>query len=83
MMNTKKVLDEEKFKDFVGDFNKHYEDLAKWYKKDAEKTKNCREYFWRKYPEIFDDSSENEVEMDTTMETESRPIVDRGETKES
>ena len=36
-MNTKRVLDEEKFKDFVGDFNKHFEDLAKWYKKDAEK----------------------------------------------
>ena len=46
---------------------------------DAKKIKNHREYFWRKYPEIFDDSSENEVEMDTTMETESRPIVDREE----
>ena len=32
-----------------------------------------------KYPEIFDNSSENEVEMDTTMETECRPIVDREE----
>ena len=28
---------------------------------------------------MFDDSSENEVEMDTTMETESRPIIDREE----
>ena len=65
--------------DFVGDFNKHFEDLTKWYKKDAEKIKNCREYFWKKYPEIFTDSSENEVEMDTTMETESWPIVDREE----
>ena len=79
MMNMKRILDEEKFKDFVGDFNKHFEDLAKWYKNDAKKIKNCREYFWRKYPEIFDDSSENEVEMDTTMETESRPIIDREE----
>ena len=45
--------------------------------------KNIREYFWRKYPEIFNDSSENgdemDVDVDTTMETESRPIVDREE----
>ena len=32
-----------------------------------------------KVPEIFNDSSENEVEMETTMETESRPVVDREE----
>ena len=63
MMNTKRILDEEKFKDFVSDFNKHFEDLAKRYKKDAEKIKALRECFWKKYPEIFRDSSENEVEM--------------------
>ena len=80
MMNTKqRILDEEKLKDFVGDFNKHFEDLTKWYKRDAEKIKNIRESFCRKYPEIFNDSSENEVEMETTMETESRPIIDREE----
>ena len=33
MMNTKRVSDEEKVKDFVGDFNKLIEDLAKRYKK--------------------------------------------------
>ena len=64
MMNTKRVLDEQKVKDFVGDFNKLFEDLAKGYKKDAKKIKTRRECFWRKYPEIFNDSSENEVEMD-------------------
>ena len=63
-MNTKRILDEEKVKDFVGDFNKYFEDLAKRYKRDAEKIKTHRECFWRKYPEIFRDSSENEVEMD-------------------
>ena len=63
MMNTKRILDEEKLKDFVSDFNKHFEDLAKRYKNDAEKIEKRREYFWRKYPEIFNDSSENEVEM--------------------
>ena len=80
MMNTKqRILDEERLQDFVGDFNKHFEDLAKWYKKDAERIKNIRESFWERYPEIFKDSSENEVEMETTMETESRSIVDREE----
>ena len=64
MMNTKRILDEEKVKDFVGDFNKYFEDLAKRYKRDAKKIKTRRECFWRKYPEIFRDSSENEVEMD-------------------
>ena len=64
MINTKRILDEEKVKDFVGDFNKFFEDLAKRYKRDAKKIKTRRECFWRKYPEIFRDSSENEVEMD-------------------
>ena len=80
MMNTKqRILDEERLQDFVGDFNKHFEDLAKRYKNDAERIKNIRESFWERYPEIFNVSTENEVEMETTMETESRPIVDREE----
>ena len=60
MMNTKRVLDEEKVKDFVGDFNKLFEDLAKKYRKNAEKIKTRRERSWTKYTEIFNDSSENE-----------------------
>ena len=84
MMNTKqRILDEERLQDFVEDFNEHFEGLAKRYQKDAEEVKNIREYFWRKYPEIFDDSSENgeemDVDVDTTMKPESRPIVDREE----
>ena len=81
MMNTKRILDEEKVKDFVGDFNKLFEDLAKRYRKDAKKIKTLRECFWRKYPEIFNHSSENEDEMnidvDTTMKT--KPPIDREE----
>ena len=51
MMNTKqRILDEKKVKDFVGDVNKFFEDLAKRYRKDAEEIGNRREYFWRKYP---------------------------------
>ena len=63
------------------DFNKHFEDLAKWYKKDAEKIKNLRECFWKKYPEIFNDSSENEDKMNiddgTTRKT--KPPIEREE----
>ena len=60
MMNMKqRILDKKKVKNFVGDLNKFFEDLAKSYKKDAKKIKKRRECFWRKYPEIFNDSSEN------------------------
>ena len=42
-----------------------------------------REFFEKKYPKMFGDSSENEVKMDvdidTTKETESGPIIDREE----
>ena len=70
-MNMKRILDKEKFRDFVSDFNKHFEDLAKRYEKDAEKIKALRDGFWKKYPEIFRDSSENEVEMN----------IDKGKTR--
>ena len=76
-----KILDEEKLKDFVAVFNKHFEDLAKWYKKDAEKIKNMRECFWEEYPEIFNDSSENEDEMNIDVGTKkkTKPPIDREE----
>ena len=78
MMNTKIALDEEKLK-FCWRLQQTFEDLAKRYRKDAKKIKTHRECFWRKYPEIFNDSSENENEMnidiDTTMKT--KPPIDR------
>ena len=80
-MDKKRILDEEKVKDFVGDFNKFFEDLAKSYKKDAKKIKKPRECFWEKYPEIFNDSSENEAEMDIEVDTKmkTKPPIDREE----
>ena len=46
MMNTKqRILDKERLQDFAGDFNKHFEDLAKRYKNDAKRIKNIRESF--------------------------------------
>ena len=62
-MNTQRKLDEEKVKEFVGDFNEFFEDLKEW-TKDAEEIRTWRDHFLEKYPEIFNDSSENEVEMD-------------------
>ena len=82
MMNTKqRILDEERVKDFVGDFKKFFEDLAKSCKKDAKKIKKCRECFGENYPEIFNDSSENEVEMDIEVDTKmkTKPPTDREE----
>ena len=79
MMDKKRILDEEKVKDFVRDFNKFFEDLAKSYKKDAKKMKKRRECFWEKYPEIFNDSSENEAEMNIEVDTKmkTKPPKDR------
>ena len=38
-------------------------------------------FFWEKYPEIFNDSSENEVEMDIEVDTKmkTKPPIDREE----
>ena len=43
--------------------------------------KTCRQFFAKMYPKMFGDSSgtEMDVDIDTTMETESRPIIDREE----
>ena len=81
MMKTQLNLEDE-VKEFVGDFNKFFEKLKEW-TEDSIQIDTWREFFEKKYPKMFGDSSENEVEMDvdvdTTMETESRPIVDREE----
>ena len=57
-MNTQRILnDEEKVKEFVGDFSKLFKDLKAW-------TNNA---------EIIIDFSENEVEMDTEVVTTNPP----------
>ena len=81
MMKTQSNL-EDKVREFVGDFNKFFEKLKEW-TKDSIQIDTWREFFEKKYPKMFGDSSENEVKMDvdidTTMGTECRPIVDREE----
>ena len=66
----KRVLDEEKVKDFCW---RLFEDLAKKYRKNAEKINTRRECFWRKYTEILQKMN---IDVATTMATESRPNVD-------
>ena len=58
--------------------NKLFKDLEEW-KSNAVQIESSKEHFLEEYPKIFNISTENEVEMETTMETESRPIVDREE----
>ena len=77
-MNTQRILNEEKVKEFVGDFSKHFKDLKAW-TEDAMQIRTWREYFLKKYPEIFSDFLENEVEMDIEVATtmENKPAIYR------
>ena len=78
MMNTQIKLNlEDEIREFVGDFNKFFEEL-KERTEDAIQIKTWREFF-EKYPKMFDDSSETEmnIDADTTMKT--KPPIDREE----
>ena len=50
------------------------------WKSNAVQIESWKEHFLEEYPKIFNVSTENEVEMETTMEAESRSIID-GEEK--
>ena len=79
MMNTQIKLNlEDEVREFVGDFNIFFDDLKKW-TKDAIQIKTWREFFEKKYPKIFGDSSgtEMDVDIDTTMRT--KPPIEREE----
>ena len=81
MMNTQVKLNlEDEVREFVSDFNIFFDDLKKW-TKDAIQIWTWREFFEKKYPKMFGDSSGTRMDIgvDTTMETESRPIIDREE----
>ena len=79
MMNTQIKLDIEEVKKIVGDFNKLFKDLEEW-TNNAAQIETWKDHFLKEYPKTFNNSSENEVEMDididTTMET--KPTIDRG-----
>ena len=78
-MNTQiKSNLESKVRKFVGDFNKFFEELKEW-TEDAIQIRTWREFFEKKYPKMFGDSSgtEMDVDVDTTMRT--KPPIDREE----
>ena len=50
-------------REFVGDYNKFFEELKEW-TEDAIQIKIWREFFEKKYPKMFDDSSETEMDID-------------------
>ena len=61
MTNTQIKLNlEDEVREFVGDFNKFFEELKEW-TKDAVEIKTWREFFEKKYPKMFGDFSENEM----------------------
>ena len=79
MMNTQVRLNlKDEVREFVGDFNKFFEELKKW-TKDAIEIKTWREFFEKKYPKMLNDSSgtEMDVDIETTMKT--KPPIDRKE----
>ena len=79
MMNTQIKLNlEDEVREFVGDFNKLFEELKEW-TEDAVQIKTWREFFDKKYPKMFSDSSgtEMDIDVDTTMKT--KPPIDREE----
>ena len=83
MMNTKRIiLDEEKVKDFVGDFNKFFEVLAKSYKKDAKKIKkNVENVFGKsilRYSTILQKMKLKWV-LKLTPKRKTKPSIDREE----
>ena len=76
-MNTQLNL-EDKVREFVGYFNKFFEKLKEW-AEDSNQIDTWRELFEKKYPKMFGDSSETEmnIDVDTTMKT--KPPIDREE----
>ena len=50
-------------REFVGDFNELFKDLEEW-TNNAVQIETWEDHFLKEYPKIFNDFSENEVEMD-------------------
>ena len=81
MMNKQVRLNlEDEVREFVGDFNKFFEDLEAWTNNNTH-VKTWKDHFLKEYPKIFNGSSENEVEMDVDVDTTMRtkPPIEREE----
>ena len=81
MMNKQLRLNlEDEVREFVGDFNKFFEDLEAGTNNNA-LIKTWKDHFLKEYPKIFNGSLENEVEMDVDVDTTMRtkPPIEREE----
>ena len=79
MMNKQVRLNlEDEVREFVGDFNKFFDDLKKW-SKDAVQIQIWKDYFLKEYPKMLGNSSatEMDIDVDTTMKT--KHPIDREE----
>ena len=77
MMETQIKLNlEDKVREFVGDFNKFFEKLKVW-TEDAIQIKTWREFFEKKYPKMFSDSSETEMDIEVATMMETKPTTDK------
>ena len=79
MMNKQVRLNlEDEVREFVGDFNKFFDNLKKW-SKDAIQIQTWKDHFLKEYPTMFGNSSgtQMDIEVDTTMRT--KPPIDREE----
>ena len=69
MINTQiKLKLEDEVREFVGDFNKFFEELKEW-TEDAVQIKTWREFLEKKYPKMFGDSS---MDIDEVPKTRPR-----------
>ena len=63
-MNSQMKLNlEDEVREFVGDFNKFFEELKEW-TKDATQIKTWERIFLKKYPKMFGNSSETKMDID-------------------
>ena len=79
MMNTQIRLNlEDEVREFVGDFNKFFEELKKW-SKDAIEIKTWKDHFLEEYPKMFGDSSGTEMDIDIDTAMRTKPPIEREE----
>ena len=77
MMETQMKLNlEDEVREFVGDFNKFFEELKEW-TEDAVEIKTWREFFEEKYPKMFNNSSETEMDIEVATTMETKPTIDK------
>ena len=63
-------------REFVGDFNKFFEELKVW-TEDAIQIKTWREFFEKRYLKMFGDSSETEMDIEVATMMETKPTIDK------